>query len=296
MQFTSNADGSVTVTSHWTSDVTLTGTTAYTSLSPAPKASNSVWPPTDALTNYAAELYLHVQIGAATTEVGSSALGVPITVGANQLTVSSAGQALTATIPAAVVAQSGSDGLYAIAYLAVVFNDGSSSGTLWANYDTGTNAGSTQPQPPGAPGAIVAAINGNQLQLSWGHAAAGSAPLGGYTLKWGTVAGGPYPNQVSLPISNYPPATTSAYQYQFEPAHFAFDGTTYDFVVQAYDDGTAPLATTAFDPNTISYFPPALSAINPKSAPPASTPPPPVQPPIDPPPPVTKPVKGKILF
>lgn len=295
MQFNRTADGGMQIL--WSApSIVLTGSPRLTAVSPAPLVGNGDYPTAASTCGYGAVGVTYVQFGTDPANVIYSKYGIASQglahTGGDGAPLSITGGQMVGVLTAAQLADArAAAGLYAIGFIGIPYNDGTNSGTLWLAYDYGTTAQSYQSSPPGAPGQVQLAINGDQLTAAWVHAQKGTAPLAGYTLKWGPV-GGPYPNSEDLPIALYPPASTSQFVRVFDHGRFAFDDSIYEFVVQAYDDGSAPVSSTAVDPHTVSYFPPALGGVSPVAAP--GTPPtnPPQDPPQDPPdPPGDKPGK-----
>lgn len=259
MQLNLTAAGGIQIVSTVPS-IALTGS-PYNAIAPAQAANNGSFPPADGNTGYYAQAVIYAQFGispanfiGAATGVASASLGIS---GGRGNILSVAGATLSATITAAQLADiRAASGVYAIAYIGIAYNNGAG-GTLWIPCDWGTNASTFQPVPPGVPGKPVMDLTGGSLTVSWTHAAQAGAPIAGYTLKWG-APGGPYPNSVDCPIAAYPIGQTPAYVYHFAPSAFPFSGESYEFVVQAYDNGADLRASSYFDPHTISYFPPAL--------------------------------------
>jgi len=107
-------------------------------------------------------------------------------------------------------------------------------GTTWTNVVIlGPPPTVAVSRPPGPPANLTLAIPqppGTQLLATWTQSMTGTAPIAGYLLLWGAI-GGPYPNTVDCGL---------VYSYLFPVGAFPFSGETYEFVVQAYDNGTAP--------------------------------------------------------
>lgn len=74
--------------------------------------------------------------------------------------------------------------------------------------------------PPGAPTGLTATAGNGEVELSWVAPPNGGAPIEGYTVRWGTAAGGPYPNAMT---AIDPSATVTGLT----------NGTEYRFVVSA---------------------------------------------------------------
>jgi hypothetical protein len=173
------------------------------------------------------------------------------------------GGVISYTIPATDLTDSRAvNGIYGIAYTAIewgpVFLTDTTTvpGNIIEVIEYGTNAQGSQALPPGPPLNLTGVLRSdNGVDLSWTHSAPGTEAIAGYTLRWGLNQGGPYPNSMDEPISKYPVGSTFGYKTTVPSSFFDKDGATRYFVVQAYDDGTAPINVTVDPPNTITYWP-----------------------------------------
>ena len=107
--------------------------------------------------------------------------------------------------------------------------------------------------PPLAPTGLTATAGDGTVGLSWTAPSNGGAPISGYTVKWGTQAGGPYPNT----------RTVSGTQASIDGLS---NGVTYHFVVSATNSkGEGPNSTeVSATPSRITTVPGAptdLSAV-----------------------------------
>lgn len=263
IHFVRNADGSLSIS--WdVPQVKLSGASSLLNqVHPQPVVTNSDWPTTLVTDGFNPQSVLHVQFGSNPLHsVGDYRKAL-------SFTKDSAGNITThaithkQTIPLADLAGPlAHSGLYVIGYVGVGWNDGlSGNGTLYLNYAYGTTAQNYRPTTPTAvTNASSRIVNGNAVQVSWSHAIAGSAPIAGYRLKWGSSPDGPFPNAVNCSIDAFPIGTTNGYVYTFQASQFPLDGTPFYFLIEAYDDGTAIPANAPVDPLSIAYTPDPISA------------------------------------
>ena len=288
MQFTSNTDGSITITwvlptvvfSTLEDSVTFGTTLPKFMVVPTPTRSNGTLQTTNpgpgasftslgtGLGYYAAYAILHTQFGTnPNNTIKDFYQPAPITLSyenfndpndyLNAIVVSSL--TMTTNISSTLLSDSRIDnGIYAIGYLGVLAVPGTNgqpaSNFYVGQYDSGTNSSTNMPVPPSAPTGLQVSFNSaGQTVASWNNSIPGSAPIAGYVIRWSLNPGGPYLNSVNVPVG-----TGSNQTYTFPTAQFPNDGSTQNFVVQAYDNGTAPeTGSLQLNPGVINYFPQA---------------------------------------
>jgi hypothetical protein len=290
MQFIKNNDGSVSIVWNVPGAVLLSNGAMInqglsqlqplTINSPTPARSNTSYPESDQYCGYQAYAVLHVQFGTdSNNSVGDypQALTTTPTTGSgyNGITytarIDTAATSQIVTVPASAFNNPAAQaGLYAIGFIGIAWNSQlmNTSGTYWLAIEFGSNAQSFQPIPPTNPTGLSHTIGtNNSVNFTWHHSQPGTGAIAGYKLRWGTSNGGPYSNEVNCPISAYPITQTNTYSYSFPPATFSYDGSTLYFVVQAYDDGSSPVASTAPDPSSVIYTPTSLPSPTQKQPP-----------------------------
>ena len=279
--FTPNSDGSITVTwtapaVNWLSTVDVqsyfnangklpllycdtpgtANTGTFPPMSPAADAQDYFNP-------FTAYGILHLQLGTNTANTLKDLfVTLPLSVDIGTLSngqsyisaVHVQGGSVSYTIPASAldVPLAGA-GVYALGYVGLQWVPDPNTGAPAAGYSyyaevAGTNAQGFVPQPPSTPANFTAARQSDGSVLcSWQPSTPGSAPIAGYTVKWSLTQGGPYTGSKSVSAA---PTTLDA-------SNFGDDGKTRYFIVQAFDDGSAPPASSVVAPGTISYWPPA---------------------------------------